>query len=121
MKQPKPEEQNQNNLPRVAARQGGQTNLVDYTYTNATLFVNLTTLPLTGSPKQKCRIEATTFLFIKMFLRTTCLKERLNFDNTTLKNAALKNAVRVERRVRHYSHFNNIILFVRARPNLVLI
>jgi len=38
---------------------------------------------------------------MKMFLRTTYIKEQLSFANKTsyYKNAALKNAVRVERRV----------------------
>jgi len=49
-------------------------------------FLNLpiTALPLTGSPEQQCRIVATTFYLLKIFLRTTYLKEQLNFACTTL-------------------------------------
>ena len=58
-------------------------------------------MPLTDRPEQECQIEATTFLFIKCFLEQTTLKSKLTLQTQyyNYTNAALKNAVRVERRV----------------------
>jgi len=52
-------------------------------------------LPLTGSPKQRCRITATTFYLLKIFFRTYYLTEQPIFYNQHkyLDNVALKNGV----------------------------
>jgi len=49
-------------------------------------------LPLIGSPEQQCRIATMTLLFIKIFLRTSYLKEQLILKTQLYyyTNAALK-------------------------------
>jgi len=58
-------------------------------------------LPLTGSPELQCQLTATTFIYKKCFLEHTTLKSNLTLQTQlhNFTNAALKYAVRVERRV----------------------